>query len=123
MLARAYEVVNQNWTHRLTPKPVILVLCQQFSNRPNVVSQTRSHRRSSTQTRMNTAEIVVGKVQSDGGFQMRQLLAERIGQARKPSTHHAKSQVLPFDVRSRDVAPVGITGSDLGYSFHEPWWS
>jgi hypothetical protein len=28
---------------------------------------------------MNAAEIVICEVQSDGGFQMRQLLAERIG--------------------------------------------
>jgi hypothetical protein len=31
---------------------------------------------------MNAAEIVIREVQSDGGFQVRQLLAESIGQAR-----------------------------------------
>jgi hypothetical protein len=32
---------------------------------------------------MNTATVVIREVQRNGGFQMRQLLAESIGEARK----------------------------------------
>lgn len=43
---------------------------------------------------MNPAEIVVGKMQRQGRFQPRQLLAERIGQPGEPVHHHADGQVL-----------------------------
>jgi hypothetical protein len=40
---------------------------KQFSNRPNVIRQTRFHRRSNEQRRMITAEIVISEVESESG--------------------------------------------------------
>jgi hypothetical protein len=48
-----------------------------------MIRKPRFHRGSNAQRRMNTAEIVVREMQSDGSFQMRQLLAESVRQARK----------------------------------------
>jgi hypothetical protein len=45
---------------------------------------------------MDAAEIIVREVHGDGSFQVRQLLAERIGQPRKSPHRHSYSQVLPF---------------------------
>jgi hypothetical protein len=37
---------------------------------------------------MNAAEIVIGEVQGDSGFQVRQFLAESIREARESPAHH-----------------------------------
>ena len=59
-----------------------------FFDRPNMVGDTRFHRGSDAQTRMNTAEIVIGEVQCDSGFQVRELLAEGIRQPSKAAHRH-----------------------------------
>ena len=41
---------------------------------------------------MNATEIVIREVQGDGGFQVRQLLAERIGESGKASHLHPHGQ-------------------------------
>ena len=84
-----------------------------------MASQIRFHRRCDTQGRMNTAEIVVSKMQSDSGFQMRQLFAERIGEPRKSPHRHSHGQVLPFHKRSADMSGVGVALSDFGYNPRE----
>src|ERR1700676_1521940 len=71
---------------------------------------------------MNTTEIVIREVQSDSGFQVRQLLAERIREPRKSPHRHSHGQVLPFHKRSADVVRVGIALSDLGYDPRDAWW-
>jgi hypothetical protein len=71
---------------------------------------------------MNAAEIVVRKVQGDGGFQVRQLFAERIGKPSKAAKLHPHGQVLPFHKASRDVIFVGPSVDDLGYDLRDPWW-
>jgi hypothetical protein len=71
---------------------------------------------------MNTAEIVIREVQGDSGFQVRQLLAERIGQPRKSAHCHVHIQVLPFYETGRDVLGVGIASSDLGYNLRDSLW-
>jgi hypothetical protein len=65
---------------------------------------------------MNAAEIVVREVQSDSGFQVRQLLAERIREPRKTPHRHSHSQILPLNKRSADMTGIGITLSDFGYN-------
>ncbi len=71
---------------------------------------------------MNTAEIVVGKMQGHGSFQMRQFLAVGIREARKSSHRHSHGQVLPFYKRGADMVRVGIALSNLGYNPRDAWW-
>lgn len=65
---------------------------------------------------MNTAEIIVREVQSDSGLQVRQLLAERIGQPRQAAKLHSHSEVLPFNVAGRDMGGVRVALSNFGYN-------
>jgi len=44
---------------------------------------------------MNTAEVAIGEVQGNRGFQVRQLLAERIREPRKSPHRHTHGEVLP----------------------------
>lgn len=71
---------------------------------------------------MNAAEIVVGEMQGYRSLEMRQLLAERICQARKTSACHAKGQVLPFDLRRAEMSRIGIACDDSGYCLPKSWW-
>jgi hypothetical protein len=63
---------------------------------------------------MNATEIVVREVQGNGGFQMRQLLAERIREPRKSPHRHSHCEVLSLDKRSADLSGIGIAKSDFG---------
>jgi hypothetical protein len=71
---------------------------------------------------MNTAEIVIREMQGDGGFQMRQLFAERIREPRKAPKLHSHGQVLPFYKAGRNMLRIGIASSDLGYRPRDTWW-
>ena len=71
---------------------------------------------------MNAAEIVIGKMQRDSSFEMRQLFAERIGKPRKTAHLHSHRQILPFDKASRDVIFVRPSVDDLGYNLPDSWW-
>src|SRR6266478_34573 len=71
---------------------------------------------------MNAAKIVIGEVQRDSSFQVRQLLAERIGEPRKPAKLHPHREVLPFHVASRNVALAGVSDSHLGYNLDDWAW-
>ena len=71
---------------------------------------------------MNATEIVIREVQGDGGFQVRQLLAERIGESGKAPHLHPHGQVLPLDKAGRDVVRIGIASPHLGYNLRDPWW-
>jgi len=85
-----------------------------------MIGQTRFHRGCNTQTRMNSTEVVIPEVQGNRGFQVRQLLAERVREPRKSSHRHSHGQVLPFHERRADM--FGIALSDLGYNPRDPWW-
>jgi hypothetical protein len=71
---------------------------------------------------MNTAEIVIGKMQSDSGFQMGQFLAISQRQARNALDCLPHGQVLPFDKTCRDMLRIGIAHSHLGYNPRDAWW-
>jgi len=71
---------------------------------------------------MNAAEIVIREVQGNCSPQMRQLLAERIGEPRKAPKLHPHGQVLPFDKAGGDVIFVGPAVNDLGYDLRDAWW-
>ena len=80
------------------------------------------HARRNAKGTMNAAEIVIREIQRDGSLQVRQFLAERIGQQRKTSHCHAHGQVLPFHKTGRDVLGIGIAKTNLGYDLHDAWW-
>src|SRR5260370_11017638 len=71
---------------------------------------------------MNAAEIVVREMQSDSGFQVRQLIAERISEPRKAPKLRPHGQVLPFYVAGRNVIFVRASVDYLGYNLRDPWW-
>jgi hypothetical protein len=68
------------------------------------------------------AEVVVREVQRDSRFQVEQLLAESVRQARESADCHSHRQVLPLYVRRRDVLRIRIASSDFGYNLHDAWW-
>jgi hypothetical protein len=65
---------------------------------------------------MHATEIVVGEMQSHGGFQMRQFLAERIREPRKAPHCHAHRKVLPFHERRTDMIGIRIAKSNFVYN-------
>src|SRR2546425_1999644 len=56
---------------------------------------------------MDTAEVIPGHIERDRMFQVLQLPAVSVGQARKPPKLASQGQIAPLDVRSRDVAGIG----------------
>lgn len=71
---------------------------------------------------MDAAEIVIGEVQRDGGFQVCQFLAEGIRQPRKSASRHSRGKVLSFHMAGRDMSRIRITSADLGYNLHDWTW-
>src|SRR6266852_8085750 len=71
---------------------------------------------------MNTTKVVIREVQGDRGFQMRQLLAERIGEPRKAPKLHSHGQVLPFYKAGRNVPRIRIASPHLGYNLDDWAW-
>src|SRR5216684_3043376 len=71
---------------------------------------------------MNTAEIVIGEVQGDSGFEMRQFLAERIREPRETAHCHSHGQVLSFHERRADMVGVRIARSNFGYNPRDARW-
>lgn len=61
-------------------------------------------------------KIVIREVQGDSGFQVRQLLAERIGESRKAPKLRSHGQILPFNKAGRDVIFVRPSVNGLGYN-------
>ena len=67
-----------------------------------MIGNARFHRRRDAKAGMHAAEIVVGEVQRDSGFQVRQFLAEGVCQPRESANRHPHGEVLPLhkaDVR------------------------
>src|SRR5690348_8905190 len=100
----------------------MLIHRQKFSNTPSMTCNSSFHRGRDTKGRMNTAEIVVSKMQSNSGFQVRQLFAERIRQSGETAHLHSHREVLPFDKGRADVLRVRIANSHLGYDLDDFWW-
>ena len=75
---------------------------QEFRNFPYVIRKPRFHSGSNSETRMNTAEIVIREMQSHSCGQMRQLLAERIREASE-SPHRQRAFGTPQIFRLRPV--------------------
>jgi hypothetical protein len=58
-----------------------------------------SHRGCHAQHRVNVAEVIPSEVQSQGRFQVLQLLRKGVRQARGTAQLHPHRQILPLDVR------------------------
>jgi hypothetical protein len=76
---------------------------QQFGQAPNVIGNSCLHRRGHAQAAMNSAEIIVGKVQRNGSFEIVELARERQRQSRKPGDLESHGQVLAFNNTGRNV--------------------
>src|SRR5437764_9768904 len=71
---------------------------------------------------MNSAEIVVGEVQRDSSFQVRQLFAESICEPCQPAKLHPHREVLALNVRRADMVGIGIAAANFGYNLHDWAW-
>jgi hypothetical protein len=58
-------------------------------------------------------EIIMREMQPDRRAVVLCLLAESIGQARKPAHPHPHGEVLPFHKAGRNVLLIGITGHNV----------
>lgn len=61
---------------------------------------------------MNPHEVVPREVEGQRGFQMVQLLTERIGQPREPAAGHSDREVLALDIAPGDEGRIGLTMYD-----------
>jgi hypothetical protein len=59
-------------------------------------------------------KIIVGEVQCESGFEIRQLLGEGIRQPRKSVPCHSHGQVLPFYIACRDVFTIMSASNPSG---------
>ena len=71
------------------------------------------HRRSNPQGLMNAPEVVPHVPDRDHVRVVLNLLAERIGEPGKATHTHSHVEVLPFDVRSRNVLGVRVASHGL----------
>ena len=71
---------------------------------------------------MDAAEILIRKMNRQRKFEIVQLLAKRIGQAREASKLHPHGQVLSFHKTGRDVSETRIADSHLGYNLDDWSW-
>ncbi len=71
-----------------------------FFDRPNVVGQTRSSRRASSQRHVLSAPIVVERMDRKRGFHVVEFLAVGIRKPGPPALRHAE----------REIGPLNMTG-------------
>jgi len=67
---------------------------------------------------MYTAEVVPHHEESDSGFQVRQLLAESVGQARKTPQVHPHAQIRSLNMAGGDVFNLGVSAYWDWYRIH-----
>lgn len=70
---------------------------EQFTDSPDMIRNPKRHGWSLADGFMHSAKIVMHDVQANGCNVMIQLLAETVGQPRKPPLLHAERQILPLD--------------------------
>src|SRR3989304_995137 len=82
---------------------LLLRNAKKFLPRPDIASDTRLHGRGNTEALMNAHEIIMEEMERQGRFQVVQFLGESIGKPRKSAHLHTDSQILSFNVRSRNM--------------------
>ena len=78
-----------------------------------MVGHSGRHRWRSPQRLMVPGEVVVHVMQADRMGQILDLLAERIGQSRKPAHSHPHCEVLTLDIGRTDLRQVGISPANI----------
>ncbi len=71
---------------------------------------------------MNTAEVVIRKIQGDSDFQVLQHARESVGKPGQTPKLHSHGQVLPFNEAGRDMLRAGVSATNLGYNLRDSWW-
>lgn len=92
---------------------------KQLREAPSVVGQSGFHRGSDPQRGVDSAEVVVREVQSDGCAKVLPFLRESIGQARQPSHLHTHGQVLAFNMGGADSFGNWVSGSWDYFHVHD----
>jgi len=82
-----------------------------FVEFPNMVTNASFHRGCDSERLMYSAEVIVHEVKRQRVFMILNFLRERICQPREASHVHPHGEVLPFDVASRNVIPVGFSNN------------
>src|ERR1035437_2966083 len=82
----------------------------------------RFHRGSDPETRMNAAEIVVSKMQSNSSFQVRQFVRKGVRKPSQAAKLHPHREVLALNKRRADVSRIRITLTHFGYNLRDSWW-
>src|SRR5580704_7472389 len=80
------------------------------------------HGRSDAERSVCAAKVIVSEMQGNRSLQIRELLAECIGEPRESANVHPHREILPFYKRSRDVIGIGSSVDDLGYDLRESRW-
>ena len=62
---------------------------------------------------MNTAEVVIRKIQGDSDFQVLQHARESVGEPGQTPKLHSHGQVLPFNEAGRDMLRAGVSATIL----------
>ena len=70
----------------------------QFSDRPNVVCDSKCHGGRDAQSFVDTAKIVMGDIQPDRRCMVVRSLAEPIRQSREAARRHSQGQILALNV-------------------------
>ena len=71
---------------------------------------------------MNTAEIVIGKMETYSSSKILQFPRKGIRQSRESAKLHSDGQVLPLHKAGGDVLGVGISAADFGYNLRDRSW-
>src|SRR5256886_13110876 len=87
-----------------------------------MIRDTSFHCRGNAKRLVHPTKIIPREMQAHSCFQVRQLLAESIGQAGEPPELHSHGQVLALNEAGRDVLGIGIALSNLGYNPRDAWW-
>src|ERR1035437_6238841 len=71
---------------------------------------------------MDTAEIVIRKMQIHSSPKILQFPRKGVRQSRESAKLHSYGQVLPFHKTSGDVLGIGVTAADFGYNLRDLSW-
>ena len=88
---------------------ISFVRLKQFANLPDMVANPSFHSGGHSQGLMYAAEIVPSEIQSQHRIELLPIFRESIGQASKSAHVHSHREVLTLDMRSADLAHVGMS--------------
>jgi hypothetical protein len=95
-----------------------MLRCDQFGNRPYVISNSRFHRWRHAQSLVYPAKVVVGEMQRAGRFQIVQLFRKRIRQSGKSTDCLSHRHVLSLHKTRRDMPHIGASVTYFYYCLY-----